>query len=91
MLKIIELLDNKNGVAMTFRGTEPSDFLLAQKIFRHTISATQCVESSFGFNENFEEIPVFRYPKSRTISLVYNKEFGRYAATWPKGKQHSIE
>lgn len=89
MLKILELTENENGVGLTFRGTENEDFLLAQRLFRYAISVNFCIDSSFGYNEYFEEIPIFRYPKSTTITLVYNRELGKYGATWTKKPKKS--
>lgn len=83
MLKIIEINDNMNDkLALTFRGTEDKDFLLAQKIFRAFVSTCFCVESGFGYDEQFNEVLVFKYPKSKDITLLYEAQFGRYGATW---------
>lgn len=93
MLKVIEINDNMNNrLALTFRGTEDKDFLLAQKIFRAFISTCFCIESGFGYDEKFREVLVFKYPKSKDITLLYEAQLGRYGATWTKGKtQPSIE
>lgn len=95
MLKVIEINDKMYGkLALTFRGTENNDFLLAQKIFRAFVSTCFCVESGFGYNEQFQEVLVFKYPKSKDITLLYEAQLGRYGATWIKPikkKQHSIE
>lgn len=92
MLKVIEIKrDDRNyRLALTIRGSEAEDFLLAQEIFRALISCNFNVESGFGYNEKLEEIPVFKYPKSKDITLLY--EDGRYGATWLKPiKKKEIE
>lgn len=94
MLKVIEINDKMNNrLALTFRGTEDKDFLLAQKIFRAFVYTCFCVESGFGYDEKFREVLVFKYPKSKDITLLYEAQLGRYGATWIKStkKQHSIE
>lgn len=92
MLKVIEIKrDNRNyRLVLTIRGSEAEDFLLAQKIFRALISHNFNVESGFGYDEQLQEIPVFKYPKNKDITLLY--ENGRYGATWIKPiKKQGIE
>lgn len=93
MLKVIDINDSINDkLAITFRGTEDKDFLLAQKIFRAFISTCFCVESGFGYDESLKEILVFKYPKNKDVTILYDAQLGKYGATWLKGKaQPSIE
>lgn len=93
MLKVIDINhDNiNNRLAVTFRGTEENDFFLAQRIFRAFISTCFCVESGFGYNDNLQEILVFKYPKSKDITLLYEAQFGRYGATWIKNTRKKIQ
>lgn len=91
MLKILELTENEVSVGLTFRATEKEDYLLAQRLFRYAVTVKFCVESSFGYDENFQEAPVFKYPKSRTITLQYNWQTREYTAIWdrPRRRQDS--
>jgi hypothetical protein len=79
MLKVIKVSKNSanNRLAMTIRGTEAEDFLLAQEIFRALVSYNFCVESEFGYDENLQEILVFKYPKSKDITLLYEAPIGQ--------------
>lgn len=93
MLKVIDINhdDVNHRLAVTFRGTENKDFFLAQEIFRALISTNFCVESGFGYNDNLQEILVFKYPKSKDITLLYEAQFGRYGATWIKDTRKKIQ
>ena len=93
MLKVIEINTDTNNarLAITIRGTEEKDFFLAQEIFRAFISNCFCVESGFGYNENFEKILEFKYPKNKDITLLYDAELGRYGATWIKSTRRKLQ
>jgi hypothetical protein len=94
MLKVINIHRNdiNNRLAMTIRGTENEDFLLAQEVFRALISCHFCVESSFGYDQNMNEVLVFKYPKNRDVTILYDSSAGRYGATWLKPiKKQEVE
>lgn len=93
MLKVIDInQDNiSNRLSVTFRGTEEKDFFLIQEIFRALISTHFCVESGFGYDDNLQEIVVFKYPKNKDITLLYDAELGRYGATWIKSTRKKLQ
>lgn len=83
----------KSGFILNFKASKEKEFFTAQEIFR-AILHTNSVESSFGYDENFDDIFEFEYPKNRKISLKFtnysNKNKSEIEVFWRKEKIKNI-
>jgi len=83
----------KSGFILNFKASTDKEFFNAQEIFRAIIS-TNSIESKFGYDENFDEILAFEYPKNKKISLKFttylNKNKSEIEVFWKKEKIKNI-
>ena len=82
MLRIVEHLCTPHLVVMKVRGYAEEDFLLAEKLFRYTLSVEYGIESLFGYDDTGQCHPTFDYPANYTITLAYNIDEKTYSVYW---------
>ena len=77
----------RSGFKLDFKASSEKDFFMAQEIFR-AILTTNSIESSFGYDKNYNDIFVFEYPQNKRITLkctlYLNKEGYEIEAFWRK-------
>lgn len=76
-----------NNLLLQAQIEKKADFALLQSLFRDCVSSRLCIETRFGLDEKFKEVPVLKYPLDVIFELIYEAASGRVGLTYTKREQ----
>lgn len=85
---MIHRVEQRNGnLLLQAQIEKKGDFVLLQALFRDCVSSRLCIETRFGLDEKFKEVPALKYPLHVVFELIYEATSGRIGLTYTKPKK----